>query len=182
MWPSTSERFEISESCLVFYSIMSLWACRPAPRGKACTDYSPCVSWNTLQDFWYYCLNPIKFPLERRFFQCVSPYLQENLGLTLVIHIYRTYGNVCLFNPLTSNARCNECHAKDRFVYIETWNWPWRADFTWAKPHELPFSVPILSRKQSRLLVWALILMENRNRSGCMGRREGSEEVWEREW
>lgn len=161
---------------------MSLWACRPIPKGKACTDYSLCVSRDTLQDFWNYCLNPGDLPLERRFFQYISPYLQENSGLTLAIRINRTYGNTCLFNPLPSSARCNECREKDRFVYIETWNWPWRAGFTWAKPHELPFPVSILSRKQPQLFYSALLVMENRNRSGCMCRREGSEEVWEKKW
>ena len=159
---------------------MSLWACRPVPRGKACTDYSPCASWDTVQDFWNYCLNSRELPLESRFCQCVSPYLWENSDLTLAIHINRTYGNTCLFNLLPSSARCNECCEKDGFVYTETWNWPWRAGFTWAKPHELPFPVSILSRKQSHLLFSTLLLMETRNRSGCMCRREGSEEVWER--
>lgn len=131
---------------------MSLWACSPVPRGKPCTDYSSCVSWDTVQDFWNYCLNPTELPLERRFLQCVFPYLWESSGLTLAIHINRTYGNMCLFNLLPSSAQCNECHENDRFVYVGTWNWPWGAGFTWAKSHELPFPVSSLSRKQSHLM------------------------------
>lgn len=130
---------------------MSLWACRPGPRGKACSDYSPCVKWDTVQDFWNYYLNTRDLPLERRFFQCLSLYLQ-NSGLTLAIHVKRMYGNTCLFNLLSSSAQHNECHEKGGFVYFETWNWSWRASFTWAKRHELPFSVSILRRKQSHLL------------------------------
>lgn len=149
---------------------MSLWAGRSLLRGKAYTDYSPCVSWDTIQDFWNYCLNPRDLPLERRFFQHVSPYLQGKLGLPLAIHKHRMYGNMCLFNLMPSSAWCNEYHERDGFVYIETWNWPWRADFTWAKPHELPF-LSILSRKQSCLLF--SISMENRNRVGVCVEEKG---------
>lgn len=48
--PGTSERFGISESSLVFYSIMSSWAYSPVPGGKLCSDYNSCVRWDTAQD------------------------------------------------------------------------------------------------------------------------------------
>lgn len=111
--------------------------------------------WDTVQDFWNYYLNPRELPLEKRFFRCLSPYLQENSGLNVTIYINSIYGNTCLFNLLSSSAQRNECHEKDGFVYFETWNWSWRAGFTWAKRHELPFPVSIFCRKQSPLLNFA---------------------------
>lgn len=83
-------------------------------------------------------------------------------------------------NLSLSSEQHNEHHKDYRFVYTEARNQLQRTGSNWAMPHQLPLSVSALSRIESSFIFSALHLMENTNRSRCVWRREGSEEVWEK--